>query len=160
MGKHRSQVQLIVVDAESGFVLLNVKMVETMADYINREELIKNLKKFAPEHYSALVNTLIEKQPAADVVSIGVHQQVRWERDTAIEQLEEYGVCFGEKKKDLVEVKHGNWLIIENPNSLSVICSNCKENYYVFKKGQYRIEQSNHCPNCGAKMEGGIHLEK
>ena len=75
-----------------------------MADYINREELIKDLKKFAPEHYSALVNTLIEKQPAVDVVSIGVLEQVRWERDVAIEQLAEYGVCFGEKKKDLVEV--------------------------------------------------------
>ncbi|MBR5305954.1 MAG: hypothetical protein IKU47_03435 [Oscillospiraceae bacterium] len=75
-----------------------------MAEYIDRKELLENLKKFAPEHYSALVNTLITKQPAVDVVSMAVHQQVRWERDTAIGQLEEYGICFGEKKKDLVEV--------------------------------------------------------
>ena len=38
-----------------------------MADYIERNELIKNLKYFAPEHYSDLINELITKQPAADV---------------------------------------------------------------------------------------------
>lgn len=38
-----------------------------MTDYIERNELIKNLKYFAPEHYSDLLNNLIMKQPAADV---------------------------------------------------------------------------------------------
>ena len=38
-----------------------------MTDYIERNELIKNLKYFAPEHYSGLINNLIMKQPAADV---------------------------------------------------------------------------------------------
>ena len=36
-------------------------------EYIERNELIKNLNYFAPEHYSALINDLIMKQPAADV---------------------------------------------------------------------------------------------
>lgn len=114
------------------------------------------------EHLEELLNdfyVIPKDTPASDVVSMGVHQQVRWERDIAIEQLESYGVGFAEEA-DVVKVKHGKWLVIENPNSLNVICSNCRENYYVFKKGQYRIEQSNYCPNCGAKMEGGIHLEK
>ena len=34
-------------------------------DLISRKELIENLNKFAPEHYTALVNELIMKQPAA-----------------------------------------------------------------------------------------------
>ena len=34
-----------------------------MAEYINRAELIENLNKFAPEHYNALINQLITKQP-------------------------------------------------------------------------------------------------
>lgn len=34
-----------------------------MSDLISRKMLIENLKKFAPEHYSALVNDLIMKQP-------------------------------------------------------------------------------------------------
>lgn len=38
-----------------------------MVEYIERESLIKNLNKFAPEHYNALINDLIIKQPAADV---------------------------------------------------------------------------------------------
>lgn len=38
-----------------------------MAEYINRAELIENLNKLAPEHYNALINQLITKQPTADV---------------------------------------------------------------------------------------------
>ena len=39
-----------------------------MAEYIERGALIENLNRFAPEHYNALVNQLITKQPAADVI--------------------------------------------------------------------------------------------
>ena len=39
-----------------------------MADYINRASLINHLNTFAPEHYNALVNDLILKEPAADVI--------------------------------------------------------------------------------------------
>lgn len=41
-----------------------------MTEYINRAELIENLNKFAPEHYNALINHLITKQPTADVVEV------------------------------------------------------------------------------------------
>lgn len=34
-------------------------------DLISRKALIENLNKFAPEHYTALVNDLIMKQPTA-----------------------------------------------------------------------------------------------
>lgn len=34
-------------------------------DLISRKALIENLNRFAPEHYTALVNELIMKQPAA-----------------------------------------------------------------------------------------------
>ena len=34
-------------------------------DLISRKSLIENLNKFAPEHYSALVNDLIMKEPTA-----------------------------------------------------------------------------------------------
>lgn len=34
-------------------------------DLINRKTLLENLNRFAPEHYSELVNDLIVKQPAA-----------------------------------------------------------------------------------------------
>lgn len=38
-----------------------------MAEYIERDALVKNLNCFAPEHYTELINDLIMKQPAADV---------------------------------------------------------------------------------------------
>lgn len=41
-----------------------------MAEYINRNELVENLEKFAPEHLTPLIRTLIEKQPTADVVEV------------------------------------------------------------------------------------------
>lgn len=41
--------------------------------------------------------------PTVDAVSRGVHDQVRWERDVAIEQLESYGISLGEKA-DVVKV--------------------------------------------------------
>jgi hypothetical protein len=42
----------------------------TLAEYINRNELVENLEKFAPEHLTPLIKTLIEKQPTADVVEV------------------------------------------------------------------------------------------
>lgn len=41
-----------------------------MADYIDRNELIGNLDKFAPEHFTPLIRTLIEKQSAVDVEEV------------------------------------------------------------------------------------------
>lgn len=41
-----------------------------MVDLIDRAELIENLNHFAPEHYSALVNMIITKQPAVDAVPV------------------------------------------------------------------------------------------
>ena len=41
-----------------------------MADFIDRKQLIEDLNKFAPEHYSALVNKIITLQPTADVEEV------------------------------------------------------------------------------------------
>ena len=49
-----------------------------MSDLISRKALIENLNKFAPEHYSALVNDLIMKQEAA------------FDKEKVIEELEDY----------------------------------------------------------------------
>lgn len=53
----------------------------------------------ATDIYSA-----IENAPAVDAVSRGVHDQVRWERDIAIQQLEEHGIPFGGIAPDVVKV--------------------------------------------------------
>ena len=48
-------------------------------DLISRKALIENLNKFAPEHYTALVNDLIMKQP------------IVFDREKVIEELQEVG---------------------------------------------------------------------
>lgn len=41
-----------------------------MAEYIEREALIRNLKQFALEQLTPLIESLIQKQPFADVVEV------------------------------------------------------------------------------------------
>ena len=41
-----------------------------MIEYIEREALMRNLKHFAPEQLTPLVKSLIQKQPAEDVVEV------------------------------------------------------------------------------------------
>ena len=41
-----------------------------MPEYIKREALMRNLKQFAPEQLTPLIKSLIQKQPAEDVVEV------------------------------------------------------------------------------------------
>ena len=53
-----------------------------MAEYINREDLLNNLKQFAPEHLTPLIVSLIEKQPTADVVEVvRCKDCTEWDKD-------------------------------------------------------------------------------
>lgn len=74
-------------------------------DLISRKSLIKNLKKFAPEHYTALVNDLIMKEPTA------------FDKEKVIEELKELKMMYfltiantGDEKMDLAYEKVGNAL--------------------------------------------------
>jgi hypothetical protein len=65
------------------------------------------------------------EMPAADVVSKGVYEQVQWERDMAMQQLEEHGIPFCGKADDVVEVvrcKDCGWSRMVNVNG--------KQEYY------------------------------
>lgn len=107
----------------------------------------------------------------ADVVSRKAFEQVKWERGTAIEQLESYGVGFCEEK-ELVEVKHGEW-IEDGYNDIPCVCSrcgaeapykaDCREDYdydyddnLIFLGAEIEKEyiKTPYCPNCGADMSG------
>ena len=54
-------------------------------DYICRQELIENLNRFAPEHYSVLVNNLIIKQPSAKVKEVVYCKNLRAEFNSLFE---------------------------------------------------------------------------
>lgn len=70
-----------------------------------------------------------------------------------------FEICNNYIPEDAVEVKHGQWELTESKLHFNVVCSNCNEDFYVYKKGQYRIQNSNYCPNCGAKMDGERRTE-
>ena len=41
-----------------------------MSRYIDREDLLNNLKQFAPEYLKPFIVSLVEKQPTADVAEV------------------------------------------------------------------------------------------
>ena len=93
----------------------------------------------------------VENKTAADVVSKGVYEQVQWERDMAMQQLEEHGIPFC-GKADVVEVRHGEWEKVYNHRE----CNRCgyKAPYKKIKAGYHLQDLSKFCPNCGARMDG------
>ena len=53
-----------------------------MSRYIDREDLLKNLKQFAPEYLNPFIVSLIEKQPTADVVEVvRCKDCTEWDKD-------------------------------------------------------------------------------
>lgn len=126
-----------------------------MAEYIDKEKFLKDM--IAYFHCVPLITyeccnginlrRALEEQPAADVVDKEPVEQLKWERDTAIEQLQSYGVGLGEKT-DIVKVNHGEWIRHEKDGALfaDYECSVCS----AYPTGGIR---SYYCPNCGAKME-------
>ena len=95
------------------------------------------------------MNLFSKKIKFNDYVSRGVFEQVRWEKDVAMQQLEELGVPFGAKPELYAEpIVHAYWREI---NSTRTICSNCGTNPSYNKFGGLAL--SNFCPQCGAQMD-------
>lgn len=118
-----------------------------MAIYKDVEPLEVMSYKSVNEDFDNGVKYVLEKLdalPTADVVSQEAIEQLKWERDTAIKQLQSYGVGFGENK-ELTEVKHGEWETTDTPLGRCCVCTVC---------GSCPTMEYNYCPYCGAKMDG------
>lgn len=95
-------------------------------EYIERDSIYRRVKERTNPYGKPTLNyesgvkvlNMIEREPAADVVSRGVFEQVKWERDMAMQQLEEHGIPFGGEADDVVNV---------------VRCKDCK--YFKHFKG-------------------------
>ena len=80
-----------------------------MDDLIRRSDAIRvanEIPELIENHYfgDGEAERMMKEIPAAGAVSPGVLEQYKWERDTAIAQLAELGIGFGQKKPDMVEV--------------------------------------------------------
>lgn len=49
---------------------------------------------------------------------------------------------------DVAPVRHGRWILIETDEEQLFFCSECENKEYW---------ESDFCPSCGAKMDGGIY---
>lgn len=52
---------------------------------------------------------------------------------------------------DVVEVKHGEWFLLDECANEGVYCSVCRKKVYRTEYANQKIK-SKFCPNCGAKM--------
>lgn len=134
--------------------------------YIDREDLLKNLKQFAPEHLTPLIVMLIEKHPTADVVEV---RHGKWtlsvrsfymdtyseESELAVYITASCGEC-GEK--------YPNGNMSGQIFSETIYAPEGKEYGYKFDENYERqkvLDKFNlrdynfqkYCPNCGAKMD-------
>lgn len=54
---------------------------------------------------------------------------------------------------DVAPVRHGRWeMNSDRPDN--IICTNCDVGFDVWK---HEAKDFNYCPNCGAKMDGGMN---
>ena len=64
------------------------------------------------------------------------------------------GVIANRPAADVVEVKHGHWIVID---AGSEKCSECSMIYSIDALFLVGInDEPDYCPNCGAKMDGGL----
>ena len=96
-------------------------------------------------------------------VSQGVVDQIRWERDTALSQLEQIGKGLGSKMDDIVallkeqeevEPKTGHWIWLQNCANEGVYCSECHTK--MFDRYPMKKKLSQFCGHCGAKMDDEV----
>lgn len=95
------------------------------------------VKKFNPDGY----------------VSRAAFEQIRWEKDVAMQQLEELGVPFGAKVELYAKpIVHAHWRKIEPTKNFEAgaRCSHCEVCAGYWDEV---IEEFDFCPFCGAKMD-------
>lgn len=113
----------------------------------------------------------LEQESSGDAVSRDVFEQVRWERDVAIEQLKELGYSLGEKVEPCDD-KTVNPQRSETVTEFADRCRECGKRYVKRQTGTWiwNVEKGyckcsecgigmghtefDFCPNCGADMRG------
>ena len=105
-----------------------------MAEYIEREALEKNLNE--------RLAYLLDKNGPYDYFTDGY--------DEAVSTVEEF------LSADVAPVVHGRWddsgRYTFPDGSTAVRCTNCG---CALTESEYRLNNWNYCPVCGAKMDGG-----
>ena len=129
---------------------------------MNSEEAIKHLEN---DWYIALNDDLVVnssyKMEFSKALEIAIEalkepfEQIKWERDMALDTLKQHGIGLGQNPK------RGEWKAFTRSQFMGLDefsepiyrdgkiyhCSNC---------GRRTVIKENYCPNCGADMKGEI----
>ena len=84
------------------------------------------------------ITIILEELPSVSI------EQIKWERDTAIQQLRELGYDLGQKPKKGKWIAHPGGKFVGFPY-MHYECDQCRD---------FEPEERNFCPNCGADMRG------
>ena len=70
-----------------------------MGRYIDTSKITYMWQEYKNGEYTdgVTLQSIIDRVPTEDVVSKGLYDQIKWERDIALEQLEDLGLCLGQK---------------------------------------------------------------
>ena len=60
---------------------------------------------------------------------------------------------------DVVEVRHGEWFLLDECSNEGVYCSVCHKKVYKTNYANQKLK-SKYCPNCGADMRGRTNGKK
>ena len=122
-----------------------------MSDLISRKALIDSLyscEELKGRRVIEAVANTIKEQPTVEAVPKSYADQIRWERDIAIEQLNEIGCQFGQKMDEVkkkLELVHAEWI--------DGCCSNCGAYIPTDSFWDYISEKEcNFCYFCGCDM--------
>ena len=103
-----------------------------MAEYIEREALMQDIGE-------AVVFTVRKGVPLPNAEMRGANK--------VIDRIKSAPTA------DVVEVKHGEWFLLDECANEGVYCSVCRKKVYRTEYANQKIK-SKFCPNCGAKMDG------
>lgn len=112
-------------------------MVGSNGDLISRSAL----KRYIQENGMVYANKL-DDFPAVDAVSRAVFEQIKWERDTAFQQLKDHGIPFGGTAPDVVKVL------------LCAFCAKFDTSGYENSNEEDFLLHVGHCKHWGKSTQG------
>lgn len=121
----------------------------SFVDGINVGQTFKNRKQ------TVAVQTILDLASKGEIFSKEVLDQVRWERDIAISQLEVIGKSLGEKMDDVQTITYAKWKEKRHGylECLNCHCETNKLDRHGYPIGQdIKHDKPKYCPHCGALM--------
>jgi len=127
----------------------NISFIDPMVNNVIRNRSVKDRKQ------TLAIYIILEAAQKGELFSKEYVDQILWEKNMTLAQLNEIGKSFGEKMDDVKTIVTARW--IEKRHGYFE-CSNCHRDTNKLDKHGYPIGQDvkhnypKYCPHCGAYM--------